>query len=556
MVSQPAQEPSDIPDPAEEQADLAALEDAPWQHDLLRPMLIAAVSSAFLLGPISLIHLVSQESRYFALLPFFILVTLQAVYTRLWLAKPQHRWYRDARTQLGEIALLLMILRALMWFIERQTFTQATLQNWLTNPGSFFDLPFIVSSILTIIGWRFAGSLALIFIDLGLSADELVDYQTLGRERGWMQAVPRDRQQLIARFNESWLIGGILLVFFAALSRVEFYPQPGQWLGLRTLGVSSELIIALLIYFFGGLILHSQARLAVLRARWQRERIPGIALVTAKWHRRAIILILGVGLVASLLPFGSSLGLAIILSALLRATLYLYFLFFALFALFLNLIYSLLGSKSPPPQPRPLEPIPTPAPHLPPPILPTLSLPDWAGGAVFWVLALLVVAYFLLAFLARRGILRLWDRAWWQKLQGWLQRLRRHTTTLLEKRHARLRLPTFLRDALPPSLEVARRFIRLRALTPTERTRYYYLSTLRRAAKQGVARQPHQTPNEYEPLLSKHLPEVTEDIHQLTQRFLQARYSALPITTEEEAAIRAFWQQIKRALIKRRRHHG
>lgn len=554
----PILEPTEATVLDEQQADMAALEDTVWQRDLLRPLLIAGISSAFLVGPLTLIQLITQEPRYVALLPFFILITLQAVYTRLWLAKPQHRWYRDIRTQLGELALLLMILRLLMWFIEHQTFDMATIRTWITHPSSFFDVQFVVSSVIIILGWRLAGSLTLIFIDLGLTADELVDYKKLGRERDWMQARPRDRQSLVAEFNQMWMVGGILLVFFAALSRLEFNPQPGRWFGLRTLGISPGLIVALLVYFFGGLILHSQARLAVLRARWQREHIPGIALVTAKWHRRALVLILGVGLIASLLPFGSSSGLAIIFSALIRVILFLYFLLFALFALLLDLIYAWLGGNAPSSPPPAFAPVPTPAlpstPATPPPAL----LPDWAGGAVFWGLLLVVLAYFLLAFLARRGILRPWERALWQKLRGWWQRLRRHTTTFLRTTRVRLRVPALIRKSLPSSFPSARRYIRLRGLSPTERTRYYYLSILRRAAKQGAPRQPQQTPNEYEPLLSKHLPEVHVQVHQLTQHFLQARYSITPITAQEEPVIRTLWQQIKRALTRRRRssaHH-
>jgi len=66
----------------EVRADMAALEDTIWQRDVLRPLLIAGVSSAFLVGPLTLVRLVTQEPRYMALLPFFVLITLQAVYTR------------------------------------------------------------------------------------------------------------------------------------------------------------------------------------------------------------------------------------------------------------------------------------------------------------------------------------------------------------------------------------------------------------------------------------------------------------------------------------------
>ena len=90
--------------------------------------------------------------------------------------------------------------------------------------------------------------------------------------------------------------------------------------------------------------------------------------------------------------------------------------------------------------------------------------------------------------------------------------------------------------------------IRLRSLDPRRQIYFFYLAMLRRGGEQGVPRQPSQTPAEYAAALEKTLPASEEDIHSITQAFVEARYSRRKVDSSEADFVRATWGRIRRAL--------
>ncbi len=88
----------------------------------------------------------------------------------------------------------------------------------------------------------------------------------------------------------------------------------------------------------------------------------------------------------------------------------------------------------------------------------------------------------------------------------------------------------------------------LRQLAPRERILYYYLNILKRAENKGPARKEHQTPYEYEPNLNDVVPEVTPEIHELTDVFVYARYSQTDFNEDQAALVKAMWHRIRKAL--------
>jgi len=109
------------------------------------------------------------------------------------------------------------------------------------------------------------------------------------------------------------------------------------------------------------------------------------------------------------------------------------------------------------------------------------------------------------------------------------------------------------RQGVPPRIRAPGSFLSLRRLPPRELIRYFYLSTLRRAAQAGQPRRPAQTPYEYEADLNRALPELEPDLSGLTGAFITARYSPQPMQPEEAQAAKSFWQRIKEALRRRAR---
>ncbi len=170
---------------------------------------------------------------------------------------------------------------------------------------------------------------------------------------------------------------------------------------------------------------------------------------------------------------------------------------------------------------------------------------------VFWVIALGIVFYVvrsylrdhpeLLEGLAALGLVRVLRRMWaalrhW--LGGWGETLRERMPrgwSLRLRRRDRLSKEPF-------------GFFRLGALSPRAQVLYYYLSVLHRATKQGFPRRPAETPDEYRATLKPNLPEAQGDMDQLTQAFVEARYSRHTFEPEDAKHVRSNWQRVKEAL--------
>ncbi len=89
-------------------------------------------------------------------------------------------------------------------------------------------------------------------------------------------------------------------------------------------------------------------------------------------------------------------------------------------------------------------------------------------------------------------------------------------------------------------------------MPPRELIRYFYLSTVKRAAQAGQARKSGQTPHEYQATLDERFPDLEPDLTGLTDAFVQARYSPHEVQKEDADAVKPLWQRIK-ALLRRRR---
>ena len=94
---------------------------------------------------------------------------------------------------------------------------------------------------------------------------------------------------------------------------------------------------------------------------------------------------------------------------------------------------------------------------------------------------------------------------------------------------------------------------RLKGRSPRERILYYYHSTLRRASSLGIPRLRDQTPHEYCSVLGPRLPESRPDLAELTEAFLEARYSCHSLDRDNEKQARERWQAVKKALAALRR---
>ena len=92
------------------------------------------------------------------------------------------------------------------------------------------------------------------------------------------------------------------------------------------------------------------------------------------------------------------------------------------------------------------------------------------------------------------------------------------------------------------------RHIRLSALAPAERVRYFYLRAIGRAADRGLTRPLHKTPLEFVPDLVSEWPEADVDVKALTDAFVAARYDRRPIVADEARNVQGVFRRVMAAL--------
>jgi hypothetical protein len=79
----------------------------------------------------------------------------------------------------------------------------------------------------------------------------------------------------------------------------------------------------------------------------------------------------------------------------------------------------------------------------------------------------------------------------------------------------------------------------------TIRRIYAYLSAL--AAELGYPRADHQTPYEYQPILTQAFPEYPEAVAHITRAYVAVHYGEVPERPEELELIQAAWRQLREA---------
>ena len=106
--------------------------------------------------------------------------------------------------------------------------------------------------------------------------------------------------------------------------------------------------------------------------------------------------------------------------------------------------------------------------------------------------------------------------------------------------------------SLRRSVATARRE-RSRGPDPREQVLYHYLTTLDRAREEGIPRRETETPREYRSKLDHRVPETEPAMGELTEAFIEARYSEHSITHDDAEAAKGGWQRLRRAIARLRR---
>lgn len=531
----------------------ADFQDTGWRTGLFRAALIALWAASMLAAPVAILRALTPW-RLGYVLPLALFVALTGVLNTVRLGRPDWRDRRGTAFRLGEMVFLLAVAQLAIWLFSTHWPTPADLATWLRHPGDFFSGQFVVVGALLLLVWGLAAAVAGDFLELAIQPDEVAaraSHAWGDASSQWRVFRPAPRGEVVGRFAQRWVWWGVLLVTLTASSRVTL-AQDSQGIlkpGIGQLGIPPDVLIGLLCYFLAGLLLLSDARLAVLRGRWYNEGVAVTPPVTRRWRLTGLLILLAVALLALLLPVGSTGWLGQALEWLIALAMRVMLAFLFLITLLLTLLTYLWQLIFGAPAERPLA-----APAAPPLAIPTQAeaarrLPDWLGGATLWLVVGVVAGYLLFSYLRAGGRLAGVGGPWLLRLRLWWHGRRARFGGAVRRRAAALRArwrPRRRDGAAPGPARRARPGV----LLPRERVRYLYLQALRRAAERGLERPPHQTPAEFARDLAARLPEAEEDADALTEAFIDARYGARDILPAEVQGAQTAWQRLMAALRK------
>ncbi len=533
----------------------------PSSRHAARGGLLILMALALVTGLVTVLQRFDPERLWWFALLICLVVALEAYATTLWLIQPEQRPLNHFQYRAAEWVVIFLGVRLAAWAIQGN-WPQADLwPNYLNNPLLLInDLYFFILLILAGVAWYRVVKTSAVFIQLAPDSAEIAYYTLSRQERVEAnQPLSPNRELLLETFRQQFLSGAILMLICVMLvtldSDILRLTRNPLTAGISRLNLPPLLLTGLLTYFLSGFLLLSQGRLAMLEARWLSQDVPQSDDVAGQWRRRSTVLLLFIGLAAAFLPIGSTLPFAWLLNRLyylvgsfISSVIYLISL------LFYNLLRAFLPDE-PMPEPEPTEPLTFfPQAESPPPPLETDSLLQMIASSAFWAVAIVVGITAVLFFLRDRGVplnLAWLERAaallgqWWR---GFWHGLAEGATELRRAVQARLLQARGQDEPGKPRW----RFVRLNALSPQEKVRYFYLSTVKRATQQGVPRQESETPKEYAADLKENWPEEETAVDDLTEAFLHARYSRQPIAEGEIPPIKAQWERLKARLRKRK----
>jgi hypothetical protein len=462
-----------------------------------------------------------------------VLAALEANYSQRLIRARRIRGPDLLRFRVVEVALFFIFLRIGSTIGVPWDSVLADIRIWSQEPWHLLDLEVGYALVLALASWAVSNQTT---YDLGRIGEPPV------RDASYVYPVDA--------LTRSFFRGGALLLVVAGITRVGI----ASLLQLRRPSVPG-LVLNVLLYFALGLAMLGQIQFRRLSQLWRGEGIDVSRELAEQWVRYTLVLLALAGLIAFLLPTGYTLSLLTVASFVIGAILYAFNVFFHfLFLVFILLLMPLAKLFGGNLHRQPIEPIPSPdLPH----VAPGGSAPEWLAvvkSVAFWAVALVGLVYVVRSYLRDRP--ELMEALITFKLFGAVRRFLGSLWRQLA------RLAGAVAERIPTQIRLQRRasergqapdggpfrFFRLGALSRRDRTLYYYLSILRRAAQQGYPRDESETPYEYDTKLGPNVSQAEAELDRLTEAFVEARYSTHKVDKKQEERVRADWRKIRAAL--------
>jgi len=491
---------------------------------IFRPLVISGLATCVAAGWVGTLESFLQDWHGGYLVLLVALATLETLIADQYVRA--RGLYREHRLQIrfAELALILLLLKPLTFLHRGWAALWADSQHWLLQPLSFLDSDYVIGAVVLLVTWPLA-------LDLSNCLAAMQDAFSA-----------QDREQGLNDLKERFMWGALVLLIPVALQRVNLL---SLGIGVRPAQVSA-LVWLPLVYFGLGLLLFSQARLTLLQAHWAQEQIQVDPALNRRWAGWGLIFVGGITALALLMPAGDTmLGFHVLVWLMWSITLVGRVLL-SILLLLLTLLLAPCMLLSPAKNVERVS-----LPQLSPPPL-EASSPGWFANlqaVLFWIVAVIAL-FFLLRIVWRDrrelGSDKMWQALleWWRSIWSWILGCKNRVAIRL--RHPPSRAAGSAAEAGPSWWE------RWRARTARERVRRLYLAMLNRAAQVGAPRERHQTPYEYAARLLPRITDEAKALDQLTEAFVQARYSRKDFQPQEISLLHRIWRRVQAALRRMR----
>jgi hypothetical protein len=402
--------------------------------------------------------------------------------------------------------------------------------------NNFFTGPFLAGILIFTPAWLITT----------LLAGEIINLHDREQDSSWDElGLVQNALHYIRGRIAGYVFGiGALVLFFAVGARLNFREYIPTFLQGR---YNPAVPIAnVLIYFVLALVLLSQTQFALLRTRWLWKKTPVAPQLGRKWALYGVIFFGALAVLTFFLPTNYSMGFFDTLTYALSLLAYVFKFIMFLILLPLTLCLQIFKVSNSLDSSVPAAP-PAQIPNVVPGAGPN---PFWQflQALLFWGLLVAIVIFALSQYfrtnkalwsrLARLPVLR-WGVKAFRWVWDWLKGANRVITTVVTAGLRRLRPPS-------SAMRSAERRIRNPGgLTAREQVIQLYLTLLELAQDNGQGRSETQTPYQYSQNLITTNPDVTPEVLDVTDAFVEARYSQHAIEPAKVPPLRSEWERIR-----------
>jgi hypothetical protein len=435
----------------------------------------------------------------------------------------------------SEWVIFAILLKVFHYLMVGPDQIWSDLPRWQMDFLNFFEGDYLPVLAVMFFAWLMSGSL---INDLEELKIEMTDLKwELGK-------LDNNRQAARQRMAEKIFAAGGFMVFVTLFTRLDLQVLWGET------PASQASIANVLVYFLLTLVFLSITQFSLLRGRWFWNQTPMAPEIGKNWFKYSLLFFAVLAAIAFILPTRYTFSLLQVLQIFFNILSQLMILLFTLITFPCTWLLMLLGLR--PIQPEPLTPI-------RPPLLDNLQTagspsPWWelVKSIVFWSIFVGIIVFAFVNFLRQHpGIVKKllhipgfhWLIEGFKSLWSWVKGMNQQIAATIASGWQRI-----FRSGSKALRKNIERVLNFKQLSPRQQVIFYYLRLLDRSKKSGIDRKPYQTPDQFAIELEQFVPDVQQDIHSLTETFVEARYSNHSIGTEHTSAVQKLWRKIVRRL--------